>query len=684
MDVNGRIDGSDEFGGDGSDDYIEIQDDSTLDITDEISISLWVNLNDYSNAPDLITKGSYTESYSTWVRAAGTVRFAVNSNSLTSSDSINTGSWYYLTFTRDSSTNGRKIYINGLENASDTLVTAFNTNADPLYISTSSYEIDGILDEVRISNIARSAEWIRTSYNNMKTPEKFIKVGIESNITDTSIEVISPYIVTYSPYLISAIGNNSLDSVTLWYRYSTNNISFDPWVENNIDTLFPWTWNFDFPNGTGYYEFYSIGKKSGYSDEIEPSNADSICYFNSSINTAPFVYAENPKNQSEGIARIPQLNVTVDDGDNDLLDVKWWSNSSGQWTSFGSNNNINTEEGPVNIIKTNSNFSDFSTKYWWSLNITDSISWTNVTYCFTTQPISTSVDTIIPYGITSPKKNITATGDSDLNNVKLFYRWSSDNVSWGKIPVSIFDGFESGSMNTSLWNTYQSGGDARIQFNYAGTTHSGSSSCAMDDFDFSTGDYSLNELFTVYDFTGISNIVIDFWQYDADDEEENAPSSWTGHGNYDAVSFTNDGNTWYEIIDATALDQDDQWTHFTYNISSDADFNPNVNSNFAIKFQQYDNYQINLGQDWDGRVWDNIYINFSKKNDNGTDWIEWLNSSNPDYNYPWNWSFNFPNGTGFYEFYSIGNKTGEINETSPLKADARCYYNSMGVAPQLN
>jgi len=683
MNIAGRLDGGDEFGGDNSNDYIAINDDSTLDITDEISISIWLYLYDYSNTPDLVTKGPYDQSYGTWVRASGTVRFAVNGNSITSASSLNTGTWYYLTFTRDSSTNGRKIFINGLENASDTLTTAFNTNNDPLYISTDSYEIGGIIDEVRISNIARTSGWIRTCYNNMNVPDVFFITGNENNITDTIVDNICPFNVTYSPYIISATADNSLNNVTLFYRYSVDNNSYDSWTKDNTDSLSPWQWNFNFPNGTGYYEFYSIGKKFGFYDENPPFVADTICYYNSSINTAAFIYGENPANGSINIQRIPKLNVTVNDADNDLLDIIWWSNSSGSWLQFAYNNSINTSYGAVNIIQTNSNFSDFLTTYWWSINTTDGVEWTNKTYSFITKSISTSVDTIMPYGITSPKKTITATGDLDIGNVKLYYRWSSDNISWGKKSVSIFDGFETGSINASLWATYQSGGDARIQFDYSGTTRSGSYSCAMDDFDTQTTDSSLNELYSVYDFTGASNIILDFWQYDADDEESNAPSSWVNHGNYDAVSFTNDGNTWYEIIDATTLDQDDLWTHYTYNISNHPNFNPVVTSNFAIKFQQYDNYQINLGADWDGRMWDDIFINFSSTNNNGTDWIEWYNSSNPDYVYPWNWSFDFPNSTGYYEFYSIGSKLGEINETSPDSADTRCYYNSIGSPPTI-
>jgi len=38
-----------------------------------------------------------------------------------------------------------------------------------------------ILDEVRVSNTVRSADWIKTEYNNQKDPSSFYSVGLEEN-----------------------------------------------------------------------------------------------------------------------------------------------------------------------------------------------------------------------------------------------------------------------------------------------------------------------------------------------------------------------------------------------------------------------------------------------------------------------------------------------------------------------
>ena len=290
--------------------------------------------------------------------------------------------------------------------------------------------------------------------------------------------------------------------------------------------------------------------------------------------------------------------------------------------------------------------------------------------------INTSVNEISPYNIPSSPLTITATGPSDLDSVTLYYRWSTDNITWsGLQEFSIFDGFESGSQNTDLWNTYQegvpSGDDARIQWDY-GSSHSGAYSCAMDDFDQDQSDSSLNVIYTNIDFTDAENININFWEREWDDEGPGATEdSWAGWGYFDVVAFTNDGNIWYEIVSEAELSKV-IFTEFEYNISDDPDFSSPANSDFAIAFQQYDNYRLTN----DGRAWDDITIEYTIGAPSN-DWAVWEDSSNPDTLYPWFWSFDFPNGTGYYEFYSIGEKTGEDDETPPIDADALCRFNRM-------
>ena len=282
--------------------------------------------------------------------------------------------------------------------------------------------------------------------------------------------------------------------------------------------------------------------------------------------------------------------------------------------------------------------------------------------------IVTYVDDITPYDVPSSPLVISATGPNDLDDVTLYYRWSSDNVSWtGMEEFSIFEDFESGVQNTSLWNTYQSGADARIQFDYP-NAHGGNHACSMDDFDSQNWDYSLNVIYTKFDFSGANEINIDFWEREWGDEFLYEEESWTGWQPYDVVAFTNDGSTWYRLFSESQLSVQ-SYTNFQYNLSDHPDFSSPVSSDFSIAFQQYDNVQLVQ----DGRAWDDILIEYIFGAPS-VNWDVWIHTSNPDTNYPWEWGFNFPEGTGYYEFYSIGKIYGQEVETPPSVADARCRY----------
>jgi len=203
--------------------------------------------------------------------------------------------------------------------------------------------------------------------------------------------------------------------------------------DTNPDENSPWNWSFEFPNGTGYYEFYSIGRISGENNETAPDIADARCYYN----PLPTQHDEGPANSSTSINITPQLNVTVDDIDDETLTAYWISNSSGSWMVFGANNSIDTSSGAENIKQTNSNFSDWGATYWWSVNVTDDVSWSNVTYHFTTNFVST---------INNPGP---ANQSSDLNTTPICNITVSSDVDGGTVNVSFYEN------TTGVWKLQQ-------------------------------------------------------------------------------------------------------------------------------------------------------------------------------------------------------------------------------------
>ncbi|MGC1830933.1 MAG: IPT/TIG domain-containing protein [Candidatus Acidiferrales bacterium] len=103
---------------------------------------------------------------------------------LVSSVSVPVGSWTYIVGTSDSS-GDLKLYVNGVLNGTssqtffnlDSLARPYTLGGHPVY---SGFNFNGTIDEARVSNIARSADWIATEYSNQSNPATFYSVGSPS------------------------------------------------------------------------------------------------------------------------------------------------------------------------------------------------------------------------------------------------------------------------------------------------------------------------------------------------------------------------------------------------------------------------------------------------------------------------------------------------------------------------
>jgi hypothetical protein len=101
----------------------------------------------------------------------------------TGSTTLVAGTWYYVAATYES-TIGLIGYINASVDATDIPRLPLNTvwtgvvriGNDPI---SASREWNGIIDEARVSSVARSANWITTEFNNQNAPGTFITLGTE-------------------------------------------------------------------------------------------------------------------------------------------------------------------------------------------------------------------------------------------------------------------------------------------------------------------------------------------------------------------------------------------------------------------------------------------------------------------------------------------------------------------------
>jgi hypothetical protein len=180
------------FGGvqsfNGSTDYITVANTPAIDVGGaNHTVGIWFKANSYSSYSTLFTKeanpaGTTNRDYSFWINSASNGWWAAgNSGSGLgwSSPGFTTGGWHYLVMTRTGS--AEVAYLDGSAKVSATFSGTTDSGgnleigADHLFANGLYW--NGSLGEMRISNIARSADWIATEYNNQSAPSTFYSIG---------------------------------------------------------------------------------------------------------------------------------------------------------------------------------------------------------------------------------------------------------------------------------------------------------------------------------------------------------------------------------------------------------------------------------------------------------------------------------------------------------------------------
>ncbi len=175
---------------DGSSGYISVPSNSSLDITDTLSLEVWVKIeggyriltkqyDSNGNLPYHIDSANSHFRFLTY--ESGTQHYV-------SSEIAPTGSWQYIVATYDKSlsSDNMKIYVDGLFEASSTYTDGLSTNALELWMGRySTGYLKGTIDEVRISNIARSDAYISATHTAIvNTLLSFSNYTIPTTISD--------------------------------------------------------------------------------------------------------------------------------------------------------------------------------------------------------------------------------------------------------------------------------------------------------------------------------------------------------------------------------------------------------------------------------------------------------------------------------------------------------------------
>ena len=192
---------------------------------------------------------------------------------------------------------------------------------------------------------------------------------------------------------------------------------------------------------------------------------------------------------------------------------------------------------------------------------------------------------------------------SDLTNGREYQRTIELEILPPLLQLPYYQDFSAGIPQEG-WTTYSSASVGRIQVV--------NERLRMDVS--SNGNYSLNEATLQLDLAGQSNVQLTFFQSETSDEVHALAAQFTDHANGDGVAISQDGVVWYRVVNATELDVGTAGNNYVVDLDAavaniQAQYDPSFgyDSEFFIRFQQYDNYSSAT----DGREWDNINVTLS-------------------------------------------------------------------------
>jgi len=187
--VAGKVDGSLDF--DGSGDYIEMSDHSSLDLT-TVTLEVWAKFHTLTGYRRLLSKGdssscNYDIDKDT---DTGKLRFVFKSGgtwnvATLQSSAFSANEWVHIAAVgRWSGTQTLvEIYVNGTKRTLNTSAFSYQmaTGSQTLRIGSQqndgNYFMDGLIDEARVSSVARSSNWVWACRQNMASNSAFNTYG---------------------------------------------------------------------------------------------------------------------------------------------------------------------------------------------------------------------------------------------------------------------------------------------------------------------------------------------------------------------------------------------------------------------------------------------------------------------------------------------------------------------------
>jgi len=203
-DIAGKVANADHFT-QSENDYVDFGHDTSLDLTSTGTLSAWVNFDSNPNTYALIVgkaNGGNADTTSYGIsKDGGSGRFFLwvsddvdQDLAYTNTSSWTPGNWYHFVGVWSGVGSTMQMYVNGQPDGSPITQTnnAQIDSAQDIHIGCgfsstcfADSALNGIVDEVRISNIVRDQCWIETEHSNQDTPASFYIVGSQQSTSNS-------------------------------------------------------------------------------------------------------------------------------------------------------------------------------------------------------------------------------------------------------------------------------------------------------------------------------------------------------------------------------------------------------------------------------------------------------------------------------------------------------------------
>ncbi len=184
----GVINGAASF--DGNSSRISHTNATALQFSGNFTIAFWLNAARWGGVTQGVVGQKQNEGDGGWQiyndAQLNTTKMGIrvgNSGDLFSNTPVTVGNWQYWTFVENNGVGSW--YVNGVQDVSAKFLNSAASVEAQFYMGYAQTWGDyykGLLDEVQLSNAARSPDWVGTEYNNQSSPSTFYSLNTESTV----------------------------------------------------------------------------------------------------------------------------------------------------------------------------------------------------------------------------------------------------------------------------------------------------------------------------------------------------------------------------------------------------------------------------------------------------------------------------------------------------------------------